>query len=97
MTRLLLAGALCLGLAGCGHLGSVSLTIMQAQDGAELAFSGLDLATNAALTAGLHGPAEHTLRVDYEKAHTALLAMRAGTGSAQAALEAITATKKDLP
>ena len=95
--RLFLAGAACTTLAGCANTGSVSLTLLQAQDGAELAFSGLDLATNAALTAGLRGHAEHILRMDYEKAHTALLAMRAGTGSAQAALDAITATKKDLP
>ena len=95
--RLFLAGAAFTTIAGCAHSDRVSLTLLQAQDGAELAFSGLDLATNAALTAGIYGPAEHTLRVDYEKAHTALLAMRAGTGSAQAALEAITATKKDLP
>ena len=95
--RLFLAGAAVITMAGCANTGTVSLTLLQARDGAELAFKGLDLATNAALTGGIQGPAEHALRLDYEKARTALLAMRAGTGSAQAALDAITATKRDMP
>lgn len=96
---LLSAGAACLALASCAPFtnGSVSLTITQGQYGAELAFSGLDLAVNTALASGqLKGAAEHKVRVDYEAAHTALLAMRAGTGTAQAALVAITATQGDI-
>jgi hypothetical protein len=91
-----------LGMAGCagisGGASSVSLTVTQASYGAELAFKGLDLAVNTALATGqLKGVAEHKVKVDYEKAHSALLAMRAGTGTAQAALDAITATQGEVP
>ena len=92
---LALCGALALG--ACASTASTSLTVTQGQYAAELAFSGLDLATNTLLSAGLSGPAEHTLRVDYEAAHTALLAERAGTGTLQSLLTKISAAKTDTP
>ena len=64
---------------------------------AEAAFKTFDTGTNALITAGLPEPYLHILHVDYDAAHTALLAMRAGTGSATAVIAAISAASKAVP